>query len=152
MNNMSNTIDVDLIWGIILISTTLKCWVGQIIIAYSPKAAAKIRIIEPESCLDPTFFTDMHGAAIWDAISLWTLPLAGILLIINNNLWTYFGLVGGGIYLYFVGRTVASNLTLHNHGIQIGKLKKLKVKLLILTLWGLIAFFTIIMAVVDLGL
>jgi hypothetical protein len=150
MDNMSNIIDVDLIWGIILISTTLKCWVGQIIIAYSPKAAAKIRIIEPESDLDPTFFADLRGAAIWDAITLWTLPLAGILLIINNNLWTYFGLAGGGIYLYFVGRGIVSRLLLQRHDIRIGKPKKLKMNYLILLFWGLISIITIIIAVISL--
>jgi hypothetical protein len=97
---------MNLIWGVVLISVTLKCWIGQIIIALSPKVAVKIRISEDESDLDPTFFADMRGEAIWDAISLWTLPITGILLIINNTLWAYFGLVGGGIYLYFAGRGV----------------------------------------------
>ena len=101
---------MNLIWGIILVSVTLKCWIGQIIIALSPKVAVKIRITEPESDVDPTFFADMRGEAIWDAITLWTLPFAGILLILNNTLWTYFGLVGGGMYLYFVGRNIASHL------------------------------------------
>lgn len=88
----------------------------------------------------------MRGEAIWGALSLWTLPIAGILLIINNSLWTYFGLVGGGMYLYFAGRGVASQLTMQRHGIQIGRSKKLRIKYMILTLWGLMGFTTIIMA------
>ena len=143
---------MNLIWGIILVSVTLKCWVGQIIIAISPKVAEKIRIVEPESDLDKTFFADMRGEAIWDALILWTLPFAGILLIIDNNLWTYFGLVGGGMYLYFVGRTITSQLIMQRHGIHIGRAKKLKVKYIILTLWGLVAVITIIMAVTTLTL
>ncbi len=143
---------MNLIWGVILISITLKCWIGQIIIALSPKVAAKIRIIEPESDLDPTFFADMHGEAIWDAISLWTLPFAGILLILNNSLWTYFGLIGGGMYLYFTGRGIASHLTMQRHRINIGSSKNLKVNYMFLTLWGLIALVTIIMAVATLTL
>jgi hypothetical protein len=148
---MTNIIDVDLIWGIILVSVTLKCWIGQIIIAFSPKVAAKIRIIEPGSNLDSTFYTEMRGAAIWDATNLWTLPIAGILLIINNSLWTYFGLVGGGMYLYFIGRTITYNLTLCRNEVNIGSSKKLKVKLMIFTLWGFVAIVTIIMAVMDLA-
>ena len=143
---------MNLIWGVILISVTLKCWIGQFIIALSPKVAVKIRIAEPESDVDPTFFADMRGEAIWGALSLWTLPIAGILLIINNALWTYFGLVGGGIYLYFAGRGIASRLTMQRHGIHIGKTKNLKLNYLILTLWGLIAIVTIIMAVATLTL
>ena len=141
---------MNLIWGIILVSVTLKCWIGQIIIALSPKVAVKIRIIEPESDVGPTFFADMRGAAIWDALSLWTLPFAGILLILNNSLWAYFGLTGGGMYLYFAGRTIAAHLTMQRHGIHIGKSKKLKVKYMILTLWGLIAIVTIIIALMTL--
>ena len=143
---------MNLIWGVILISVTLKCWIGQIIIAFSPKVAVKIKIAEPESDVDPTFFADMRGEAIWDAISLWTLPFAGILLVLNNNLWTYFGLIGGGMYLYFVGRRIASHVSMQRHGIHIGKSKKLKVKYLILTLWGLVALVTIIMALATLTL
>ena len=143
---------MNLIWGIILVSITLKCWIGQIIIAFSPKVAAKINIIEDESDLNHTFFVDMHGSAIWDAISLWTLPLAGILLILNNNLWTYFGLIGGGMYLYFVGRTITSNITLNRIGLYIGRSKKLMVKYMVLTLWGFVAIITIIMALIELVL
>ena len=143
---------MNLIWGVILISITLKCWIGQIIIALSPKVAVKIKITEPESDVDPTFFADMCGEAIWGAISLWTLPIAGILLIINNELWTYFGLVGGGMYLYLAGRGIASRLTMQRRGIQIGKANKSKLNYLLLTLWGLIALVTIIMAVATLTL
>jgi len=139
---------MNLIWGIIVVSVTLKCWIGQIIIAFSPKVAVKIRIAESESNMDPTFFTDMRGQAIWDAISLWTLPVAGLLLMINNDLWTYFGLVGGGIYLYFVGRGIASRMTMQSHGINIGR-SNLKVNLF-LTLQGIIAIVTIIMALTTL--
>ena len=67
---------MNLIWGLILVSVTLKCWIGQIIIALSPKVAVKIRITKPKSDVDPTFFADLHGEAIWGALSLWTLPIA----------------------------------------------------------------------------
>lgn len=143
---------MNLIWGIILVSVTLKVWIGQIIIAIAPKIAEKINIIEAETDVDKTYFLDMQGAAVWDSISLWTLPVAGILLILNNNLWVYFGLIGGGMYLYFVGRAISSNLTLHRNAVNIGRVKKLKIKLLILTLWAIIAIVTITMAVMDLGL
>lgn len=114
---------------------------------FPPKVAEKIRIAEPESDVDPTFFANMRGEAIWDAISLWTLPIAGILLIINNTLWTYFGLVGGGMYLYLTGRGIASRLTMQRRVIHIGKSKNLKLDCLVLILWGIIAMVTIIMAI-----
>jgi len=141
---------MNLIWGIILVSVTLKCWIGEIIIAFFPKVAVKIRIIENESEVNQTFFSKKHGKAIWDVISLWTLPFTGILLILNNSLWIYFALIGGCIYLYFVGREIASQLKMQPNGINIGITKKLKLKYMILTLWGLMAIITIIMALVTL--
>ena len=62
----------------------------------------------------------------------------------------HFGLVGGGMYLYFVGRGIASRLTMQHRGIHIGR-SNLKVNLF-LTLWGIIAVVTIIMAVTTLTL
>ena len=137
-----------LIWGVILVSVTLKCWIGQLIIAISPKMAVKIRIAESEDDLDPTFFADMRGEAIWDSMILWILPVAGLLLVINNSYWAYFGLVGGGTYLYFVGRGIVSRMTMQRLGINIGK-SNLKVNFF-LVLWGIISVVTITMAVAAL--
>ncbi len=139
---------MNVLWGILLTSITLKCWVGQIIIALSPKIAAKIRIIESQSDMDPTFFTDIRSQAMWDIITLWTLPAAGVLLILNNNLWTYFGLIGGGMYLYFTGRGITTRWTMQHQGIHIGK-SNLKANLF-LSLWCIVASITIIIAIIEL--
>lgn len=136
---------MNLIWGVILVSVTLKCWIGQLIIAISPKIAVKIRIAESEDDLDQTFSADMRGEAIWDSLILWILPVAGLLLVINNSYWAYFGLIGGGMYLYFVGRGIVSRLTMQRRGINLGK-SNLKVNFY-LVLWGIISVVTIIMAV-----
>jgi len=100
-------------WGAILIIFTLiVCWMGQIITTFLPKLAVKMQLLEPESEIDPTFYADVRGEAIWDSLILWTLPVAGILLILNNGLWAYFGLVGSGSYLYFAGRGIATRLVM----------------------------------------
>ena len=49
---------------------------------------------------DPAFHADVRGEAFWDMAILWTLPVAGMLLVVNSPLWAYFGLVGGGTYLF----------------------------------------------------
>ena len=78
--------------------------------------------------------------------------MTGILLILNNTLWAYFGLVGGGSYLYFAGRGIATRMSLQRRGIRIGAPGKLKLFYVFLTLWGLIAVVTIIMAAAALPL
>ena len=144
---------MDLFWGVILIIfTLLVCWLGQTIAVFSPKFAVKLGLAEPESDVDSTFYVDVRGEAIWDIMILWTLPVAGILLILNNTLWAYFGLVGGGSYLYLAGRGIAVRLAMQRRGIRIGKPGALKLFYVFLALWGLIAVVTIIMAVAALPL
>ena len=139
---------MNLIWGVLLIIFTLiLCWLAQVINALSPALAARLGVAEPESDVDATFFVDGRGEAIWDAWILWTLPLAGVLILLNNPWWPYFGLIGGGMYLYFAGRALIVRRVMQRHGISIGKAGTLKLYNVILILWGLLGLFTIWMAV-----
>jgi hypothetical protein len=144
---------MNLIWGAVLVIFTLfVCWMAQVVNVFSPKLAARLGVTEPESDVDPTFFVDGRGEALWDALILWTLPVAGILLILNSPLWAYFGLVGGGMYLYFAGRLVVVRLAMQRRGIRIGKPETVKLFNVVGILWGLIGVVTIIMAVSALPL
>ena len=138
---------MNIIWGAILTIFSMLGWRGQVITAFSPKVAVRLGITEPESDVDPTFYIDVRGESVWDTMILWTLPVAGILLMLNNSLWAYFGLVGGGMYLYFAGRGITVRLVMQRHGIRIGKPKTLAAIYVFLILWVLIAVVTIIMAV-----
>lgn len=142
---------MNIVWGIVLILfTLLLCWLAQVINAFAPAFAAGIGLTEPEADVDRTFFLDGRGEAIWDALILWTLPVAGILLLLNNPSWAYFGLVGGGMYLYFAGRGLAVRQVLQRHDVAIGKPDTLKLYNAILILWGLIAIVTTILALNEL--
>lgn len=143
---------MNLIWGAILTIFSLLGWLMQAITTFLPKVAASLGLTEPESDVDPTFYADVRGEAIWDTMILWTLPVAGLLLILNISLWAYFGLAGGGMYLYFAGRGILTRLAMKRRGIRIGKPETLKAYYLFLSLWGLIAVVTIIMAVAALPL
>jgi hypothetical protein len=144
---------MNIIWGaILIIFTGILCWLGQVINASSPTLAARLGLTEPESDVDPTYFVDGRGEAIWDALILWTLPVAGVLLITNRPGWVYFGLVGGGMYLYFAGRMLVVRLAMQRHSIRIGKPETVKLYNAILILWGLLAVVTIIMALAALPL
>ena len=143
---------MNLNWGAILILFTgILCWIGQVINAFSPTLAARIGLTEPESDVDPTYYVDGRGEAIWDALILWTMPAAGLLLILNNPWWVYFGIVGGGMYLYFAGRMFVVRRAMLQRDIRIGKPETVKLYNAVLILWGLIAVATIIMAVAALS-
>lgn len=137
----------EIVWGTVLIVFTfVLCWLAQVVNALFPDYAIRMGLNEDESDVDPTFFADTRGEAIWDAITLWPLPLAGILLLMNNPHWAYFGLIGGGVYLYFAGRGILVRWVMQRRGIQIGKPASLKLYFNFLVIWGLIGLTTIILA------
>jgi len=141
---------MDLVIGIILTFFSLLAWLGQVITAFSPTLAAKWGLAETEADVDAAFFADVRGEALWDSLTLWTLPVASILFLLNNPWWPYFGLVGGGIYLYFAGRGIFVRLAMQSRGIKIGKPESIRVAYIFLTIWGLLALIAIFMAVANL--
>ena len=143
---------MNLIWGSILIIFTLSGWLAQVINAYSAELAAKWGLSEPESDVDATYFVDGRGEAVWDAMSIWTLPVAGVLLILNNPSWAYFGLVGGGMYLYFAGRGIVVRVFMNRRGIRTGNPGTVKLAYAFFIASGLIGVTTIIMAAAALPL
>lgn len=143
---------MNIIWGVILTIISSLGWLGQVISAVKPALAEKLGLTELEAEVDPAFYADVRGEALWDAVILWTLPTAGVLLTLNNPAWVYFGLVGGGMFLYFAGRGIIARRVMQQRGIRIGKPESLKMIYLFLVLWGLAAAITIVMAVVAVSL
>jgi hypothetical protein len=147
---MTGEINMNIIWGIILTILSSIAYFGQVFTAFLPKIAVNWGLTESESEVDPTFYADMRGEAFWDTANLWTLPVAGVLLILNNQLWPYFGLIGGGMYIYFAGRGIIVRRVMQQRNIRIGTPDSLKVPYTFLTLWGLAAVVTIAMAIATL--
>jgi hypothetical protein len=138
---------MDVIWGLILIVFGLIAWGGQVLSALTPKHAQRIGLMELEEDVDPAFYKDAQGEAKWDTLTLWTLPFAGLLIILQSSLWIYFGMIGGSIYLYFAGRAIFTRLEFKRGGVRIGKPALLKTYYIFVSLWGLIGLATIIKAV-----
>ena len=141
---------MNIIWGVILIIISGIGYFGQVISTFWPETAARLGLTEIEDEVDPAFHADMRGEAYWDTAILWTLPVAGVLLLLDNPAWVYFGLAGGGMYLYFAGRGIVVRKVMQRRSIHIGKPESLKVAYLFLALWGITAAITIVMAIVAL--
>ena len=139
-------------WGVVLTLLSLLGWVGQAITALSPRTGVKLGLAEPESKVDQAFAADIRAEAIWDIFVLWTLPVSGILLTLNHSWWAYFGLVGGGMYLYFAGRGILQRLFMQQRGIRIGTPTNVKLAYVFCSLWGVAAVVTIALAVLALPL
>jgi len=141
---------VRLIWGIVLIIVSALAWGGQTVSWFEPATAARLGLSERESDVEPQFWADIRGEALWDVFTLWTLGIAGVLLVLDAHSWAYFGLVGGGTYLYFAGRGIAARVAWQRRGFRVGSPDSVKLGLVVLAVWGIVAVVTIIAAVVDL--
>lgn len=130
-------------WGVVVVVLGSICWAGQVLVCRSPAMGVRLGISEAEADVEPTFWADVRGEALWDSLSLWTLPAAGVLLILGIDEWAYFGLVGGGMYVYFAGRGIATRRVMQQRGFRIGATANVRVGYVFLVLWGLVALITI---------
>jgi hypothetical protein len=137
-------------WGIALLASSLLCWGGQTIVYFAPATGARLGLSEAEANVEPTFWADVRGEALWDFLTLWTLVAAGVLLIIDHAAWTYFGLIGGGMYVYFAGRGICARVVMRRRGLRIGSPQSVKVVFAFLAIWGVTGLVTIVTAVAAL--
>jgi len=141
---------MQIFWGIVLVASSLLCWGGQTIVCFAPATGARLGLSETEADVEPTLWADVRGEALWDFLTLWTLVVAGVLLIIDRPAWTYFGLVGGSMYVYFAGRGIFTRVTMQRRGLRIGTPQGVKVVFTFLTVWGITGLVTIIAAIAAL--
>ena len=139
-----------IVWGVAVVVLSLLAWGGQTLSWLSPSVAARLGLVEDEADVDPVFWADIRGEALWDAFSLWPMVVAGALLTVDHSAWPYFGLVGGGTFVYFAGRGITVRLVMQRRGHRIGSEQSVRTGLIGLAVWGLMAFVTIAAAVVDL--
>jgi hypothetical protein len=142
---------MQIFWGIVVTALSLLCWGGQAIVWLAPATGVRLNLCEAESDVEPAYWADVRGEAAWDFFTLWTLVVAGALLIIDHCAWAYFGLVGGGMYVYFAGRGLFTRVSMQRRGLRIGARLNLKLGYSLLTIWGLTGLITIA-AAVEVGL
>ena len=138
---------MEVVWGVVLVVLGLMAWGGQTISLVDPTRAARWNLTEAEETVEPAYWADIRGETLWDFYTLWTLPVAGILLILDAASWTTFGLVGGGVYVYFAGRGILTRLELHRRGFRIGDPAKFRLGLVMLGVWGLAGLITVVAAI-----
>lgn len=139
---------MEVAWGIVIVVLGLVAWGGQTISWLAPEAAVRWSLTEAEATVEPVYWADIRGEALWDLSTLWTLPVAGILLLLDIEAWSSFGLVGGGIYLYFAGRGILTRLELRRRGFRIGDPANVRLGLVMLGVWGVVGLITVIAALV----
>lgn len=139
-----------ILWGLVIAALGLLAWGGQTFSLFAPETAARLSITESQEDVDPVFWADVRGEAMWDVFTLWTLFVAGLLLMFDAAAWPYFGLVGGGIYVYYSGRGVLARRQMQRRGMRIGSSADVKSAFVMLPVWGVAGAVTIVAAVVAL--
>lgn len=137
--------------GILVLALSLLCWGGQAIVLFAPATGVKLGLAEAEAEVEPTFWADVRGEALWDFCTLWTLVVAALLLIADHSAWTYFGLVGGGMYVYFAGRGIATRVAMRRRGLRIGSPRSVGTGLIFLAAWGVMGLMMIMAAAAALS-
>lgn len=108
-------------FGVLVIIVGLIAWVGQTLSFFAPEAATKIGALESKDEIDETLYVfESKAMGLVDIFTTWIFPASGLLLLLNNSLWPYFGLVGAGVYLYFSGVIILSRIYLKRMGKKVG--------------------------------
>ena len=142
---------MQIFFGLVVVALSLLAWGGQTISWLNPDLGVKWSLMEAEDDVEPTYWADIRGETVWDGFTLWTMVVAGILLIIDNSAWPYFGLVGGGMFVYFAGRGILTRLAMQRRGLRIGARSSVRIGLIFLAIWGLMGLITIAASVAELA-
>lgn len=138
------------LWGVIVTALSLLSWGGQAMSWFSPRTAVRWKVMESEEDVEPTFWADMRAEARWDTLTLWTMVVAGVLLAADVSAWVYFGLVGGGMYLYFGGRGIFARFTMARLSLRIGAPANVQLGFVFSAVWAVMALITIVAAIISL--
>jgi hypothetical protein len=138
------------VWGSVVLVLSLLAWVGQGVSWFAPATAVRLALIEAEEDVEPSYWPDIRAEALWDVLTLWTMVVAGVLLILDEPAWAYFGLVAGGMFVYFAGRGISTRVAMRRRGFRVGNPTNVKLGYALLAVWGVMGLVTIVAAVVAL--
>lgn len=140
---------MNVVWGVIVIVLSLLSWGGQALSWAAPTLAVRWKLMEAEGDVEATFWADERAEALWDTLTLWTMVVAGVLLIADVDSWVYFGLVGGGMYLYFAGRGILARSAMVRRGLRIGSQENVRLGYVFCAIWAAMALVTVAAAIVS---
>lgn len=99
-------------------------FIGQIISSVNFPLAQRIGLQEDPKETDTLLQRAEKYVAYWDLVTMGWLPLAGILMVMNNSAWPLVAFFGGAIYFDTAGREAAKILSFKHEGIRIGSKKQ----------------------------
>lgn len=95
-------------------------YIGQLISVVNLRLAQRLGLQEKPDGVDPLYVTLELWTARWDLWWVWTLPAAGILMLMDHAWWPYAAMIGGGAYVDTGGREAAKVLGLRQQSVRTG--------------------------------
>jgi hypothetical protein len=135
-----------IVWGAVIALLPLLVLGGQTASLLTPRR--RPRPADTSTRHAPGYVVGIRREAPLDAVTLWTMVVAGVLLIFDVSAWAYFGLVGGGMYVYFGGRGLLNNVAVQREGVPVSDRKSQAISYLILASWAVVGLATIVAAMV----
>jgi hypothetical protein len=135
-----------IVLGVVCIVFGTFGWLGQMISAFNFPLAQKLGLQEKDDNTDEAFrHAELHSAK-WDVYVLWTLILAGILMLLKDPWWPYVSLIAGGIYIDAAGREMAKFVSLKQSGVRIGSGRDVRIATFFFSLMALIGLWVLVYA------
>ena len=129
----------------ILCSSLWIMYAGQLISVVNFGLAQRLGLQESPDNTDPLSSGLEMWTARWDLVWLWTLPTAGILMLMDHAWWPYAAMIGGGAYVDTGGREAAKVLGLKQQGVRTGSPGENRLYMIVVTslvVIGLLAIVT----------
>ncbi len=85
-----------------------------------------------------------------ETLTLWTMVVAGVLLIADASSWVYFGLVGARHYLILRRPDHLHRVAMQRRGLRIGAPQNVRLGYIFGAVWAATALITILAAIASL--
>ena len=104
----------------IICSALWLVYLGQVVSVVNLDLAQRLGLQESPRTSDALSRHLELWTARWDLLWLWTLPLAGLLILVDHSWWPYAAMIGGGAYVDAGGREAVKVIGLRQQGVRTG--------------------------------
>ena len=136
--------------GVVTLMLGLIGFGGQFISTLNWPLAQRLGLQEAGEHTDPLFRRLERNTAIWDLCSWWTLPLAGLLMLLDHAWWPFVAIFAGGVYADTAGRELAKLWGLGSEGVRTGTAQDARTRLIFLLVTGGAGLWAAAYAVLEL--
>ena len=124
-------------------------YIGQVISVVNLPLAQRLGLQEQPDTIDPIYARDAAGTARWDLLAMWTLPVAGILMLVDSAWWPYLALIGGAVYVDTGGRQGIKLLGYRNERVRVGTSQAVNLAFGVYALFLVVGLLAVIVALVE---